>query len=143
MPSKARFRVFVNHRGNMDAVSNLLNSLINAQRVGKAHVMLPYSRLALDIGRFLQERGLVAKVREEGDTKKKIVITLAYDDEQPRLHGVRRLSKPGQRRYVGKDTIPYSYDGVGTVIVSTSQGLLDDSQARQKGVGGEILAEVW
>ena len=76
--------------------------------------------------------------------RSKLVLTLAYDEEgAPLIHGVRRLSRPGQRLYTPSDKIPYSLDGVGSVILSTSKGLMDDSKARKLGVGGELVCEVW
>jgi len=127
----------------MDIIGNLLTSLINAQRVGKKRMVIPYSRLSEALVTFLQQKGLVAKVRVKNEERRELVVTLAYEGKEPRVHGVRRLSRPGQRRYAGKGAIPYSYDGVGMIVISTSQGLRDDKTARKEGMGGELLCEVW
>lgn len=128
----------------MDTVANLLTSLMNAQRVKKEHVAVPYSRHAADIARLLQTKGFVAKVREQAEPKQRLMITLAYDAAAgSRIHGLRRLSKPGQRRYVASTEIPYSYDGMGMIVLSTSQGIMDGVTARKKGVGGELVCEIW
>ena len=127
----------------MDTVANFLNALITAQRVGKKRVAVPYSALTESMARFLQEKGKIAKLRMQEGPHPKLVITLQYHDKEPAMHGVRRLSKSGQRRYAGKTAIPYSRDGVGFVIVSTSRGLMDDTTARKQGVGGELMCEIW
>ena len=127
----------------MDTIGNILTSIINAQTVGKKHIVVPYSKHTESLLTFLQQKGLVAKVRVKDENKRELLITLAYEGKQPRIHGVRRLSRPGQRRYAGKGGIPYSFDGIGMVIVSTSKGLLDDKTARKQGMGGELLCEVW
>lgn len=144
MLNKQLYLEFVNHRGNyMDTIGNILTSLINAQKVGKKRIVVPYSKHTESFISFLQQKGLVAKVRLKDETKRELLVTLAYEGKAPRIHGVRRLSRPGQRRYSGKGEIPYSFDGVGMVIISTSKGLLDDKTARKQGMGGELLCEVW
>ncbi|MEX2055071.1 MAG: 30S ribosomal protein S8, partial [Candidatus Andersenbacteria bacterium] len=93
---------------------------------------------------LLHEKGLVAALRTQEGPQPKLVVTLAYsDDGDARIHGLKRLSRPGQRLYATKADIPYSLDGVGMVILSTSKGLMDDSKARQEGLGGELICEIW
>jgi len=127
----------------MDTLGNFLTSLINAQRVGKKRMVAPYSVLNESVANFLQTKGLVAKVRRKGEGMNELIVTLAYEAGSPRVHGLRRLSRPGQRRYAGAGEIPYSYDGLGLIVISTSQGLKDDKTARSEGVGGELLCEIW
>lgn len=128
----------------MDTISNFLTTLVNAQRVQQPRIVVPYSRLAAELARLLQRKGRVVKVDEEGTPLKRLVVTLAYDEgEQPRVHGVRRISKPGRRVYAGKGKIPFSYDGIGLVVVSTPKGLMADKEARRHGIGGELMCEVW
>ena len=127
----------------MDTIANMLVSLKNAQQVGKKRIAVPYSKAAVSLAQFFQEKGLVVKIREQEGPRRKLIITLNYADDKPRLNGLRRISKPGQRRYVGKDEIPYSFDGFGFLIISTSRGLVDDKTARRDGIGGEIICEVW
>lgn len=128
----------------MDTISNMLTTIINAQRVGKARVAVPYSRYRERLAQLLQEKGLIAKVRVQEGSLSKLVLTLAYgDDKQPRISGVRRLSTPGQRRYVKHANIPYAFDSRGLIVLSTPGGLMDDAQARQQGLGGELVCEIW
>lgn len=128
----------------MDTVANMLTALVNAQRVGKKRVALPYSRFQKSLLEFLQQQGLVAKVRVQESPRAKLVVTLAYDEhEEPKIAGAKRLSSPGRRYYAGSDEIPFSYQGFGTIVVSTSEGLLDDVSARKRGLGGELVCAIW
>jgi small subunit ribosomal protein S8 len=128
----------------MDPIANMLTTLSNAQQVGKKRAAIPYSRFKKDLLDLLQNEGMVAKVRVQESPRAKLVVTLAYDEQgQPRFKGVRRLSTPGQRVYVKKGRIPYTYQGFGTVILSTSQGLMIDREARRQGLGGELLCAIW
>lgn len=127
----------------MDALSSLLISLNNARLVRKKRIAVPYSTLASNLARFLQEKGIIAKIREQAGPPRKLIITLAYAGTASRLHGIKRLSRPGQRRYASHRELPYVYDGVGFIIISTSRGLVDDATARREKVGGELLCEVW
>lgn len=128
----------------MDTVANMLTTLINAQRVGKRRVAIPYASFTKELLEFLQQRGLVASVRVQEAPKAKLVVTLAYDDNnQPAIHGVRRLSKPGSRYYSRSTAIPYRYAKIGFILLSTSKGLKDDRQARREKVGGELICAIW
>ncbi len=143
---KVLFPASVNLLGNyMDSIANMLTSLMNAQRLGKARVVVPYSRFKEDLARLLQNKGLVATVRVQEEGVRQLVIILAYDKEtgESRLQGVRRLSTPGRRRYAKQWEVPYPIQSQGAVVVSTSQGLMDDGQARKSGLGGELVCEVW
>lgn len=122
----------------------MLTTLINAQRVGKRRVAIPYSSFTKELLEFLQQRGLVASVRVQEAPRAKLVVTLKYDeDNQPIIHGVRRLSKPGSRYYARARAIPYRYAKVGLIVLSTSRGLKDDRAARQEKVGGELICAIW
>ena len=129
----------------MDTVANFLTALHNAVRVRQARVVVPASRLNRALARFLAEHGYVAAVRVSDDAVRPMVtLTLKYDEqERPKIQGLRRLSKPGRRRYVGHTEIPFSHDGMGVIVLSTSQGLMDDKKARKTKTGGELLCEVW
>lgn len=129
----------------MDTVGNFLTALNNAARVRQPRVVLPASRFTSELARFLEQKGYVAAVKAETEgTRPKVTVTLAYRDAKtPKLHGARRISTPGRRRYAGAGNIPYSFDGVGVVVVSTSQGLKGDRDARKAGLGGELICEVW
>ncbi len=127
----------------MDQIANMLTSLLNAQRIGKARVAVPYSGFKKDLLDFLQEKGKIAKVRLQKSPRTKLIVTLAYDKKTAAISGLKRLSSPGKRMYVKSDEIPYSYQGYGFIVVSTPEGLMDDKRARQKGQGGELICAVW
>lgn len=128
----------------MDTIANMLTSILNAQRVGKKRVVVPYSRFKERLAELLRDKGLIATLRTQEGSQPTLVLTLAYDEQGgARIHGLRRLSSPGQRYYVPKTDIPYSLDGVGMVIVSTPKGLMDDRRARKEGMGGELICEIW
>lgn len=128
----------------MDPIANMLTSVMNAQRVGKKRLAVPYSSFKKDLLEFMQAKGFVGSVRVQESPVSKLVISLKYDDnEQPALRGVKRLSKPGARYYAGSEDIPYKYQGVGMVVISTSKGLVDDKQARKQRLGGELICALW
>lgn len=128
----------------MDTIGDMLTTIINAQRVQKARVAVPYSRFKQSLARTFKEKGWLADERVQEGPRSKLVLTLSYSEGgRPRIQGLKRLSTPGRRLYVHGSRIPYSRDGVGTIIISTPKGLLDDRQARKQGVGGELVCEVW
>ncbi|MDP3996983.1 MAG: 30S ribosomal protein S8 [Candidatus Andersenbacteria bacterium] len=128
----------------MDTIANMLTSLINAQRAGKQRVAVPYSGIKERLAQILQEKGFLSALRVQSGPKAKLVLTLAYDEKgQARIHGLKRISRPGQRWYVKKSRIPYSMDGMGCIVLSTPQGLMDDHKARKAGLGGEMICEIW
>lgn len=122
----------------------MLTSLVNGQRAGKKRVAVPYSRFKKELLDMMVGKGVVSHVRLQDSPKAKLVVTLAYNDGgEPRIHGVRRLSKPGRRVYVGADKMPFAYNQIGFVIVSTPNGLIDESQARREKIGGELICAIW
>lgn len=129
----------------MDTVGNFLTALNNAVRVLKPRVVLPAARFTSELARFLEKKGYVAAVKVETEgARPTVTVTLAYHDPKtPKLHGARRISTPGRRRYATVSDIPFSFDGKGVVVVSTSQGLKGDRDARKAGLGGELICEVW
>lgn len=127
----------------MDPISNMLNSIINAQKVKKERVAVPYSSFKEDIANFLQQKGVIAKTRVQEGKRKRIVMSLIYDNNQPAIQDVKKISKPGNRRHITGREIPYTGHRPGMYIISTSQGLMDQDEARAKSVGGELLCAVW
>jgi small subunit ribosomal protein S8 len=127
----------------MDTIANMLTSLLNAQKVGKPRIYVPYSRFSEALAHLLRDKGYVAKVDVKEEMPKRLVITLLYKEGKPVLTHVRRLSKLGRRRYVKHTEIPYAADGYGLVLLSTSQGVMDDSKARKEALGGELICEIW
>ncbi|MCE9642798.1 MAG: 30S ribosomal protein S8 [Candidatus Andersenbacteria bacterium] len=128
----------------MDSVANILTILLNGQRVGKERVAVPYSKFAKNFLDFLKKENLIGDVRLQETPIAKLVVSLAYeDDETPKIAGAKRISKPGRRVYVGSDNLPYSQQDNGMIIVSTSEGLMDEKHARGKKVGGELICAIW
>lgn len=130
---------------NTDPISDLLARIRNAHLAKKDRLDVPSSRLKAEVCRILQEQGFIRNVRHlEGAGAGTLRIFLRYDAQGvPAISHLRRVSTPGRRVYRRADEIPQVRNGMGLGIVSTSQGLLSDGQARERRVGGELLCEVW
>ena len=131
-----------------DPIADMLTRLRNANQAYHDTVSMPHSKLKVGVAEILQQEGYIGawKVVEpaEGVTGKTLVIDLKFGPNRERsLAGVRRISKPGLRVYAKATGLPKVLGGLGVAIISTSTGLLTDRQAKQKGVGGEVLAYVW
>lgn len=128
-----------------DPIADMLTRIRNGLMAGREVVTIPASRIKRAILDILVEEGYLAGVDYEDDGKQGVLIArLKYDSQgTPVIEALRRLSKPGRRVYVGKDDLPKARSGYGTVIVSTSKGVLTDRKARALGVGGEVICEVW
>lgn len=129
-----------------DPVADLLTRIRNACQEKHEKVDVPASRLKANIVRVLKDEGYIKNFRlvKEDTGHVNIKIYLKYDDKgESVIRGIRRVSKPGVRKYAGVDSIPKVLGGVGTVILSTSKGVLATQKASQAKVGGEILCEVW
>ena len=131
-----------------DPIADMLTRLRNANQAYHDTVSMPYSKLKSGVAEILQQEGYIGswKVDEpaEGAVGKTLVIALKYGPNRERsIAGVRRISKPGLRVYAKSTGLPKVLGGLGVAIISTSNGLLTDRQAKQKGVGGEVLAYVW
>jgi small subunit ribosomal protein S8 len=131
-----------------DPIADMLTRLRNGNQAYHDQVAIPYSKLKANIAEVLKTEGYIAAwvVEEppEGTVGRKLVVELKYGQNRERsLAGVRRVSKPGLRVYAKAAELPRVLGGLGVAIVSTSQGLLTDRQARKRGVGGEVLAYVW
>ena len=128
-----------------DPISDLLTRLRNASMVSKPSVSIPHSNFKLELAKLLKNEGYVSDVKVSGEGVKKLIdIDMKYSDEgMSVISGMNRLSKPGQRVYSSFDKLPRNNGGLGTVIVSTSRGLLSDSEARKWKLGGELICEVW
>jgi len=125
----------------------MLTRLRNANQAFHDEVSMPYSKLKAGVAEILKQEGYITsfEVQDPEDTVGKVLtITLKYGRNRERsIAGVRRISKPGLRVYAKHTGLPKVLGGLGVAIISTSQGLLTDRQAGQKGVGGEVLAYVW
>jgi small subunit ribosomal protein S8 len=131
-----------------DPIADMLTRLRNANQAYHDAVSMPYSKLKAGVADILQQEGYITSYgveeAEEGAVGKRLTITLKYGQNRERsIAGIRRISKPGLRVYAKANGLPKVLGGLGIAIISTSQGLLTDRQANQKGVGGEVLAYVW
>jgi len=126
-----------------DPISDMLTRIRNAGAAQLPTVELPHSRIKESVAKLLQQQGYITDVSVEGDTKKKLKMRLKFNGKKSVIEGLKRVSKPGLRRYVGATEIPRVRGGLGVAIVSTSEGLLTDQQARKKNLGGELLCYIW
>lgn len=127
-----------------DPVADMLTRIRNAQRAALPEVTMPASKMKAAIARTLQREGYVAGHREHADAAGRglLTITLRYYDGKPVISALRRVSTPGLRIYRKSGQLPVVLGGMGTVIVSTSQGVMSGREARTLGHGGEIVCEV-
>jgi small subunit ribosomal protein S8 len=131
-----------------DPIADMLTRLRNANQAYHDSVTMPYSKLKQGVAEILKAEGYITsfEVADDptGGVAKTLTITLKYGRQRERsIAGLRRISKPGLRVYAKSTGLPKVLGGLGVAIISTSQGLLTDRQANQKGVGGEVLAYVW
>ncbi len=131
-----------------DPIADMLTRLRNGNQAFHETVAMPYSKIKAGVAEILQQEGYIASWRVEdpaqGAVGKTLTVTLKYGPHRERsIAGVRRISKPGLRVYAKATGLPKVLGGLGVAIISTSQGLLTDRQAKSKRVGGEVLAYVW
>jgi|SRR5579863_8037923 len=126
-----------------DTISDMLTRIRNASRVLLPTVELPHSRMKESIAHILKKEGYLSEVAVDGKTAKKIKLKLKYEGKRSVIEGLRRVSSPGLRRYVGATEIPRVRGGLGVSIVSTSQGVMTGTQARKSNLGGELICYVW
>ena len=128
----------------VDPIADMLNRVVTAQAVQKETVVLPFSQIKYAIAKILEQRRFVKHVDFRGKrTRKVIEINLRYQEGEPRITGVKRISKPGQRYYASSQKINRVRNGQGMAIISTSKGLMTDQDARRENIGGEVLCEIW
>ena len=129
-----------------DPIADMLTRIRNANTAKHDTVDVPNSKIKMAIANILLDEGYISKIDlVDNGSFKDIRITLKYgaDRNDRILTGLQRISKPGMRVYASKDNVPKVLDGLGTAILSTNQGVITDKQARELGVGGEVLAFVW
>jgi len=128
-----------------DPIGDMLARIRNAGRARHADATCPSSRQKLALARVLHEAGFLGAVRVEAqDGHPVLVLGIRYDDRgRSLIDGMRRVSRPGRRVYVGREEIPRVRRGLGIAVLSTSKGILSDRQAREQKIGGELLCEVW
>jgi len=126
-----------------DPISDLLTRIRNANRALLPAVELPHSKIKESIVGILKREGYITDFAVEGKMPKTIKVKLKYQGKKSIIEGLRRVSTPGLRRYVGATDIPRVRGGLGVAVVSTSEGLMTDVQARRKKIGGELICYVW
>ncbi len=134
----------------IDPISDMISSIKNAAQAGHREVLIPFSNLKMNIAEILKKKNVLEEVGlvEEDNAKKKIKLVPKYIETEngktvPYLQGFRRVSRQGQRIYVGKNKIPFVKGKFGFAVISTSRGLMASDEARKSGVGGEVICEVW
>jgi small subunit ribosomal protein S8 len=126
-----------------DPIADMLTRIRNAGKALLPAVELPHSRMKESVAKILMNEGYVADVAVEGNVMKKLKIRLKYQGKKNVIEGLKRVSRPGLRRYVGSTEIPRVLSGMGVSIVSTSEGVMTGTQAKKKNLGGELLCYVW
>jgi len=126
-----------------DVIADMLTRIRNANQRFHKEVVIPGSKIKVEIANILKKEGFIDDFKVENDFKKDITISLKYKGKIRVIKGLKRISKPGLRVYSTANEIPNVLNGLGIAIVSTSQGIMTDKEARQKNTGGEVLAFVW
>jgi small subunit ribosomal protein S8 len=127
-----------------DPIADMFVRIKNGQAAGNQTVKMPASKLKLAIAKLLKDEGYIndVAVRDAENNKKEIEIALRYYEGRPAIDRLQRVSRPGLRQYRGKAELPKVLGGLGISIVSTSAGIMTDSQARSRGLGGEVICLV-
>lgn len=127
-----------------DPIADLLTRIRNANKMHHEKVSIPSSTLKLNILKVLKEEGFIADYVVIEDKKQNVIeVTLKYNNNQAVIKGLRRISKPGLRKYTDVENLPKVLHGLGIAIISTSKGVMTDSEARKQKIGGEVLAYIW
>ena len=127
-----------------DPIADMLTRIRNALQQKHETVSMPASKEKASIAQILKDEGFITDFSVEGDVKKTMKVTLKYTEEgQKVISGLRRISKPGLRVYAPANELPRVLNGLGVAIISTSNGMMTDRQARKQHVGGEVVAYVW
>ena len=128
-----------------DPIADMLTRIRNANSAKHKTVDVPSSKMKVAIAEILFKEGYIKSFELISNENQGIIrITLKYDEKGTRvIDGIKRISKPGLRVYANKEELPRVLNGLGTVIISTSQGLKTDKEAREAGIGGEVLAYIW
>lgn len=128
-----------------DPIADMLTRVRNANSAGKETVSMPSSKKLVEVARIMQEEGYIESYQViAGEPRATLEITLKYGEKKAKtIRGIKRVSKPGLRIFAGKEDLPRVLGGLGTAIISTSQGVMADRDARKKGIGGEVIAYIW
>ena len=123
-----------------DPIADMLTRIRNAHLALHKEVNVPRSKMKEALADILKQEGYVEDVQTDGD---KIVLTLKYLNGKPAIRGLKRISTPGRRVYTSSGNIPSVQNGLGICVLSTSSGIMDGKNAKDRNVGGEILCEIW
>jgi small subunit ribosomal protein S8 len=128
-----------------DPIADMLTRIRNANRARHERAVMPTSRMKQEIARILKEEGYIRDFHvEQGESYDSLVIELKFGrNREAVITDLERVSRPGRRVYAGRDRLPKVLGGMGTAIVSTSQGLVTSKTASERGVGGEVICHVW
>lgn len=126
-----------------DPIADMLTRIRNASMVHKSEVVVPFSKLKMAIAAILVREGYLEKAESTSDKKPQIIIGLKYDGRDPMIHSLRRVSKPGHRKYVKSTDLSKVLNGFGMAILSTPQGIVTDYEAKKQKIGGELICEVY
>ena len=128
----------------IDPIADLFNRIRNAQILSHSEVRVPFSKLKYEIAKVLEQEKFVGKISKVGRKTRKIIkIDLKYENGQPAISGLKKISKLGQRVYLPVKKIKPVRGGYGVALISTPKGLMTDRKARKQKVGGEIICEIW
>ena len=129
----------------VDPIADFINQLKNAGAVKRVSISIPYSKFKYAVAHKLKDVGYIKGVSKRGKkTRKCVEVEISYDESgTPKIHGVKRVSKPSRRVYERADKIKSVKYGAGSLILSTPKGILTDKEAREKNVGGEALFKIW
>jgi small subunit ribosomal protein S8 len=129
-----------------DTIADMLTRIRNANMARHQTTKIPATKMTRSIARVLQEEGFIAEFEEEQEgVKQNLVVALKYKgkNRQPLITALKRVSKPGLRVYSNRKELPRVLGGIGIAIISTSQGIMTDREARRQGLGGEVLCYIW
>lgn len=127
-----------------DPIADMLTRIRNATHIKADKVDIPISKMKLEIAKILKEEGFIRAYKILKDRKQGILRVIPkYIENESVISGLKRISKPGRRLYVGKDEIPKVIGGIGIAILTTSRGVLSDKTCRREGLGGEVICYVW
>ena len=127
-----------------DPIADMLTRIRNANQQRHETVVVPASNMKVEIAEILKNEGFIKGYKVEGEKADKVItLTLKYKGNDRVISGLKRVSKPGLRQYVKVNEIPKVLNGLGIVVLSTSQGLMTDKEARAKKIGGEVLSYIW
>ena len=125
-----------------DPISDMLTRIRNGQAAGKSQIVFPYSRVKYEIVKILEREGFINSVEKKDRNSREIKLILKYQDKESAIRHIGRVSTPGRRVYASYKSLPRVLNDLGLAIVSTSQGIMTNKEARHRHLGGEVICEV-